>query len=49
VQSARYRARVLLPGDVRTVSEETLAWSTLEDPKPGWLDKAVAKLDFGQR
>jgi hypothetical protein len=42
-----FRARVLLPGDVRTVSEETLAWSTLEDPKPGWLDKAVAKLDFG--
>lgn len=42
-----FRARDLLPRDVRTVSEETLAWSTLEDSKPAWLDKVVAKLEFG--
>jgi hypothetical protein len=42
-----FRTRDLLPRDVRTVSEETLAWSTLEDPKPSWLDKIVANLDFG--
>lgn len=41
-----FRARDLLPRDVRTVSEETLAWGTLEDPKPKWLDKIVAKLDL---
>jgi hypothetical protein len=41
-----FRARDLLPRDVRTVSEETLAWGTLEDPKPKWLDNIVAKLDL---
>jgi hypothetical protein len=42
-----FRARDLLPRDVRTVSEETLAWGTLEDPRPRWLDRIAAKLDFG--
>lgn len=37
----------LLPRDVRTMSEETLAWSTLEDPKPDWLDTVFGKLDLG--
>jgi hypothetical protein len=41
-----FRGRDLLPRDVRTVSEETLAWGTLEDPRPDWLDKVVATLDF---
>lgn len=42
-----FRKRGLLPADVRTVSEESLAWGTLEAPRPAWLDKIVAKLDFG--
>lgn len=42
-----FRDRGLLPGGVRTVSEETLAWSTLEDPKPEWLPRLVGRLDFG--
>lgn len=42
-----FRRRGLLPRDVRTVSEETLAWGTLDDPKPRWLDKVLAKLDLG--
>ena len=32
-----FRKWKLLPRDVRTVSEETLAWSTLDDPSPDWL------------
>jgi hypothetical protein len=42
-----FRAHDLLPRDVRTVSEETLAWGTLEDRHPGWLDTVAAKLEFG--
>lgn len=42
-----FRRRDLLPRDVRTVSEETLAWETLEDSRPDWLDPLVKGLDFG--
>ena len=42
-----FRARDLLPRDVRTVSEETLAWGTLENPNPAWLEPLVERLDFG--
>lgn len=42
-----FRARDLLPRDVRTVSEETLAWGTLEDSHPAWLGELVKGLDFG--
>ena len=42
-----FRARDILPRDVRTVSEESLAWSTLADSKPAWLDKVVGKLELG--
>jgi subtilisin family serine protease len=34
---------ILLPRDVRTVSEETLAWNTLEEPSPSWL-KDISKV-----
>lgn len=42
-----FRKRDLLPRDVRTVSEESLAWGTLADPRPGWLAPLVKGLDFG--
>ena len=32
-----FQNRGILPADVRTVSEESLAWGTLEDSKPAWL------------
>jgi hypothetical protein len=38
---------ILLPRDVRTVSEETLAWNTLQDPTPSWLNSIVKVLDLG--
>lgn len=41
-----FRNRGLLPRDVRTVSEETLAWGTLEKTKPEWLDRILAGLDL---
>ncbi|KUM24705.1 peptidase S8 [Mesorhizobium loti] len=42
-----FRKRKLLPRDVRTVSEETLAWNAPDDPKPDWLSAAVSKIDLG--
>jgi hypothetical protein len=42
-----FRKRNLLPRDVRTVSEESLAWGTLTDSKPEWLDYLVEGLNFG--
>jgi hypothetical protein len=42
-----FRAHGLLPGDVRTMSEESLAWSTLENPRPDWLAPVVRDIDFG--
>ena len=35
-----------MPRDVRTVSEETLAWSTLDDPSPDWLHGLLDKIDL---
>ncbi|MCG8294483.1 S8 family serine peptidase [Pseudomonas entomophila] len=42
-----FRKRNLLPADVRTVSEESLAWGTLADTQPKWLNALVKDLDFG--
>jgi hypothetical protein len=42
-----FRNRGVLPGDVRTVSSETLVWSTLEDPKPAWLAGVLKGVDLG--
>ena len=41
-----FRKWKLLPRDVRTVSEETLAWSTLDDPSPDWLHGLLGKIDL---
>jgi subtilisin family serine protease len=43
-----FRRRRLLPRDVRTVSEESLAWGTVEDMDLAWLDKVVETLDLGR-
>ena len=42
-----FRKWKLLPRDVRTVSEETLAWDTLEDPTPRWLHGLLEDIDLG--
>ncbi len=42
-----FRNWKLLPRDVRTVSEETLAWSTLDDPSPPWLRDVLKDVDLG--
>ena len=43
-----FRKRGMLPRDVRTVSEETLAWSTLDDPIAGMAARACSSdIDFG--
>ncbi|MDX8517722.1 S8 family serine peptidase [Mesorhizobium dulcispinae] len=42
-----FRKWKLLPRDVRTISEETLAWSAPEDPSPPWLKGLLAKIDLG--
>lgn len=36
--------RGILPPGIRTVSEETLAWGTFEEPKPEWLRKLTAAI-----
>jgi hypothetical protein len=41
-----FRKQGILPRDVRTVSEETLSWDTLEDPKPPWLKDVISSLTF---
>jgi hypothetical protein len=41
-----FRKWKLLPRDVRTVSEETLAWSTLDDPSPDWLHGLLGDIDL---
>lgn len=43
-----FHRRGLLPRDVRTVSEESLAWSTLADPHPPWLKALAGALDIGR-
>ncbi|TKB13163.1 MAG: peptidase S8 [Mesorhizobium sp.] len=42
-----FRKWKLLPRDVRTISEETLAWSAPEDPSPPWLSGLLSKIDLG--
>jgi hypothetical protein len=42
-----FRNWKLLPRDVRTVSEETLAWNTLDDPRPAYVARLCADIDFG--
>ncbi len=42
-----FRKRNLLPRDVRTVSEESLAWGTLANSQPAWLSELVEDLNFG--
>ncbi|WP_431858099.1 S8 family serine peptidase [Azospirillum sp.] len=42
-----FRASDILPRDVRTVSEETLAWSTMAEPSPPWLKTVFADLELG--
>jgi hypothetical protein len=32
-----FQARGILPRDVRSISEESLAWGTLEESRPSWL------------
>jgi hypothetical protein len=41
-----FRKQGILPSDVRTVSEETLSWNTLEDPKPPWLKDLISSVAF---
>jgi len=41
-----FRNRGIMPRDVRTVSEETLAWGTLEDPRPPWLARILKNIDL---
>ena len=42
-----FRKWKLLPRDVRTISEETLAWSAPDDPSPAWLKGLLSKIDLG--
>ncbi|UVK36996.1 S8 family serine peptidase [Mesorhizobium sp. AR10] len=41
-----FRKWKLLPRDVRTISEETLAWSAPDDPSPGWLNGLLRDVDL---
>jgi len=41
-----FRKWGILPTDVRTVSEETLAWNTLEDPSPPWLARVLGGIEL---
>lgn len=41
-----FRKRGILPRGVRTVSEETLAWGTLDDPRPSWLPTVLRSVDL---
>lgn len=42
-----FRKLKLLPRDVRTISEETLAWSQPDDPSPPWLKGLLNGIDMG--
>jgi hypothetical protein len=37
-----FAKRGILPSGVRTISEETMAWGTFDDPKPAWLEKVMS-------
>lgn len=41
-----FRERGLLPAGIRTVSEETLAWGTLDQPCPDWLPDLLRNVDL---
>jgi hypothetical protein len=41
-----FRKQGMLPPDVRTVSEETLSWNTLEDRQPEWLKPLRKNVDL---
>lgn len=41
-----FKNRGILPPDVRTVSEETLAWGTLADSKPAWLGSVMRSVEL---
>lgn len=41
-----FRKRGILPSNVRTLSEETLAWGTFDDPRPAWLDAVLAAIEI---
>lgn len=41
-----FRELDILPRGVKTMSQETLAWGTLRDPKPHWLPKILNKLEL---
>ena len=41
-----FRHRGILPPEARTISEETLAWNTPEEPSPPWLERMLKALNF---
>ena len=41
-----FAKRGILPSGVRTVSEESMAWGTFDDPKPVWLDKVIESINI---
>jgi hypothetical protein len=41
-----FRKWGILPTDVRTVSEETLSWNTLETPDPPWLRELIGGIEL---
>jgi hypothetical protein len=41
-----FRRRGILPRDVRTISQESLAWNTPRNPRPDWLLAALRDLDL---
>src|SRR5262249_6532344 len=41
-----FRKRGILPPEIRTVSDETLAWNTLENPRPDWLTPIIEAVDL---
>ncbi|WP_257388154.1 S8 family serine peptidase [Tahibacter caeni] len=41
-----FRRRGIVPRDVRTVSQETLAWNTPYAPRPAWLVEALRDVDL---
>jgi hypothetical protein len=42
-----FRNRGIRPPYVRTISEETLAWNTLDEPRPPWLAHLLDQINFG--
>lgn len=40
-----FRNRGILPRNVRTISQESLAWDTPDDPKPAWLMDVLKGID----